>query len=243
MRRLVVGDVHGNMEGLMQALEAAQFNEEDLLIGIGDYVDGHKDSLKVIQYLESLGDRFIGVEGNHDTWFINFIKSGSINKNWFYQGGKETLDSFGIKYNEKIGGVILHTPLNECIDPKLKDWFDRLKSYIELDEYLFVHGGIGYAESLMGGIDKIPLYYLNWNREMWETAISKKTKVNLIKAIPMLDKWSHIFIGHTALREELPITAHHITNLDTNGGFKGKVTIMDIDTKEYWQSESNPYRI
>lgn len=35
----------------------------------------------------------------------------------------------------------------------------------------------------------------------------------------------------------LPVKALNVYNLDTGGGWEGKVTIMDVDTKGYWQSD------
>ena len=29
----------------------------------------------------------------------------------------------------------------------------------------------------------------------------------------------------------------NVWNLDTGGGYEGRLTIMDIDTKEFWQSD------
>jgi serine/threonine protein phosphatase 1 len=34
-----------------------------------------------------------------------------------------------------------------------------------------------------------------------------------------------------------PIYGGHVWNLDTGGGWEGKLTIMDIDTEQYWQSD------
>ena len=34
------------------------------------------------------------------------------------------------------------------------------------------------------------------------------------------------------------MNAANIWNLDTGAGFRGKLTIMDINTKEYWQSDN-----
>ena len=48
-RRLVFGDVHGNYECLIDALTKAKFNPgKDMLYGLGDYVDGHPDTKKLI---------------------------------------------------------------------------------------------------------------------------------------------------------------------------------------------------
>lgn len=32
----------------------------------------------------------------------------------------------------------------------------------------------------------------------------------------------------------------NVWNIDTGAGFKGKLTIMDADTKEFWQSDPVP---
>ena len=40
MRRLVVGDIHGGYKALMQVLERANFDQNDMLITLGDLCDG-----------------------------------------------------------------------------------------------------------------------------------------------------------------------------------------------------------
>ena len=37
-----------------------------------------------------------------------------------------------------------------------------------------------------------------------------------------------------------PLFKNTIWNLDTGAAFKGSLTIMDIDSKEFWQSETLP---
>ena len=81
----------------------------------------------------------------------------------------------------------------------------------------------------------------------------------LIKKNTRLYSHSEVYIGHTAtnswkckshypeadnvLQETLngPITIPmhrcNIFNMDTGAGFRGKLSIMDINTKEFWQSD------
>ena len=57
----------------------------------------------------------------------------------------------------------------------------------------------------------------------------------------MVGDFKEVFIGHTSTqfwKEDKPMNAANIWNLDTGGGFKGKISIMDINTKEYWQSDN-----
>ena len=35
----------------------------------------------------------------------------------------------------------------------------------------------------------------------------------------------------------IPMNRCNIWNMDTGGGFEGRLTIMDVDTKEFWQSD------
>ena len=38
-------------------------------------------------------------------------------------------------------------------------------------------------------------------------------------------------------RITVPMNRCNVWNLDTGAGYRGKLTIMDIDSKEYWQSD------
>ena len=53
-RTLVVGDIHGGLKALEQALERANVTDKDKLIFLGDYVDGWSESSQVINTLIGL---------------------------------------------------------------------------------------------------------------------------------------------------------------------------------------------
>ena len=58
-----------------------------------------------------------------------------------------------------------------------------------------------------------------------------------------LKLYDEIYIGHTPVirfNTDKPMNKHNVWNIDTGAGFDGKITILDIDTKEYWQSDSVP---
>ncbi len=48
MKRLVIGDVHGCYEELLDLVDRAGLAEGDEIIGIGDFVDRGPDSPKVL---------------------------------------------------------------------------------------------------------------------------------------------------------------------------------------------------
>ena len=52
--------------------------------------------------------------------------------------------------------------------------------------------------------------------------------------------YTEIYIGHTPISKTekvVPLFKNTIWNLDTGAASKGALTITDIDTKEYWQSD------
>ena len=50
-----------------------------------------------------------------------------------------------------------------------------------------------------------------------------------------------VYLGHTSVTNwtlTTPYKAGQVWNLDTGAGFDGKLTLLDINTKEYWQSDN-----
>ncbi|RZJ71145.1 MAG: serine/threonine protein phosphatase, partial [Flavobacterium sp.] len=53
--------------------------------------------------------------------------------------------------------------------------------------------------------------------------------------------YKEIFIGHTPVTrigKMVPVQMANVWNVDTGAAFKGPVTMMDADTKEFWQSDA-----
>lgn len=56
--------------------------------------------------------------------------------------------------------------------------------------------------------------------------------------------YKEIFIGHTPtlhLGIKEPVNKANVLNLDTGAAFTGSLTIMDVESKEFWQSDSLPF--
>jgi len=115
-----------------------------------------------------------------------------------------------------------------------KTFFRRQNSYYkDNDNNLFVHGGINLTIPVK---DTLP-YIMMWDRHLWSRALQvKDTSMKLLYC----EDFNQIFIGHTATRTHEPIKADKIWNVDTGAGGGGKLTIMDVDTNEYWQSDNIP---
>jgi serine/threonine protein phosphatase 1 len=55
-----------------------------------------------------------------------------------------------------------------------------------------------------------------------------------------LKLFHEIYIGHTPTLyydTDIPMQGCNVWNLDTGAAFKDKLTVMDIDTNKFWQSD------
>ena len=249
-RTLVCGDVHGNYLGFKQALERSNFdNDNDTLISLGDVVDGHSQSYEVVEELLQIKN-LIAIKGNHDDWFLQWLNTGINLINWG-QGQKATGISYLNNFNPELawmsyvdtpnGGKEWKIPLKPPMLPfKHIEFFENQLSYYLDDEHrLFVHGGFNRHCPLEEQGD-----ILWWDRDLWSQALSYG-HMNAVESIEkpkfkMLGDYKEVFIGHTSTQfwgEDKPMNAANIWNLDTGGGWFGKISIMDVDTKEFWQSD------
>lgn len=236
MRTLTIADIHGGYKALEQVLQRASVTREDKLIFLGDYVDGYSQSYEVIEKLMSLNrtNECVFLLGNHDGWMLDYINTGTHGSNW-HHGAEATRQS----YVDNVGD--LNIPESHC------DFFKSLKKYYkDENDNIFVHGGFNRHFELK---DQQIEYIYYWDRDLWAQALSAKNVLDnqendSFKKIRfnIKEKCKDIFIGHTTTlmwKTDKPMNACNIWNLDTGGGYKnGKLTIMDVDTKEYWQSDN-----
>jgi serine/threonine protein phosphatase 1 len=118
-----------------------------------------------------------------------------------------------------------------------QNFFKRQHRYYKDDDKnIFVHGGFlrDYP------IGETLSYTMMWDRKLWDDAIAANKH---FKKLEFHDDINKIFIGHTTTESwgtTEPIKADIIWNLDTGAGFGGKLTLMDVETEEYWQSDLVP---
>lgn len=240
-RTFVMGDLHGSYKALIQCLERSDFDyENDVLIQLGDVVDGHNEVYECVEELLKIKN-LIPIKGNHDEWFNEFIRTDYHPVLWQY-GGKNTILSY-LKYKDgpKIclskGGRIKTSLVSSDIPPHHRQFFQDQKNYhITDDNRCFVHAG--FDRDVAFKEQREPNYY--WDRNLWTEALSCQENDAVDQDFEMITEFKEIFIGHTATTNwgtDKPMKALNITNLDTGAGHSGKLTIMDVATKEIWQSD------
>ena len=219
MKTFIVGDIHGAYRTLLQCFERSGFDrKKDRLIVIGDVCDGYPDVKQCIEELLKVKHCDL-VIGNHDMWALNWALRGDKPEIWTSQGGDRTMASYN-------GG------------PMPKTHIDFLKSgqlWLEIDDRVFVHGGFNPDISLSSHSAQA----LVWDRRLLDMAWKKHLMGNECQ----LGRYKDIFVGYTTteIYNTLePMHACNVWNVDTGAGWSGKLTIMDVDSKEYRQSDLTP---
>jgi len=229
MSTFVIGDIHGGFKALVQLLAKAKVTSDDTLIFLGDLVDGWSESAQLIDYLIELSQHqsCIYVKGNHDALCEKWLKTGQIpDLSWTHHGGQATMDSY-TNYSDERKAIHVQ-------------FFESMPMYhLTEKNQLFVHAGF----TSMHGVDReFHQTDLFWDRTLWELALAtdKKLSLDAISYPKRLKKYAEIYIGHTPtidFESTTPMQAMNVWNLDTGAAFYGRLSCLNIDTKEFFQSD------
>ncbi len=217
VRKFVIGDIHSHYDEMMELFELVQFDfEKDLLISLGDLVDRGPKPIEVINKLMEIKN-FIHILGNHDDFCCQYLSDNRQTPEWISQGGQSTFDAYE------------NSPENRN---KHLTFLKKAKLYhIDEENRLFVHGGFNHKIPFNKQLDDKKL--LIWDRSLVYSAREFEKKDQ------QFTEFSEIFIGHTPtqlFREDTPKKFSNLWMLDTGVHIKGKLSIMDIETKAFWQS-------
>lgn len=226
-RTLVIGDIHSGLKALEQVLEEVSVTRDDTLIFLGDYIDGWSEAVETVDFLLALDNTHncIFLRGNHDALCYEWLTDAADNPLWFKHGGEATVNSYKKTYGET--------------KTKHIQFYEGLRDYYLDDKNrLYLHAGFTNLKGVEHEYSSITFY---WDRTLWELVLSLDPALKTTDAYypKRLSHYSEIYIGHTPVTrigKTTPINAANVWNIDTGAAFKGPLIIMDVDSKEYWQS-------
>jgi len=236
MRTFILGDVHGAHKALIQCLERSGFDKDtDTLVSLGDIVDGWSEVYECVETLLGIKNR-IDIKGNHDEWAQIMFKTGT--HPGLHHGGKSTLESY-IKYcgePKRVDGEIEWNITQSHID-----FFNNQKMYhVDSEKNIFVHGGFNRHYTLEENFKAMEDIFC-WDRDLFLQALSSKSASSPTLKLKVKEPHNNIYIGHTPTLNwsvNQPIFAPPVINIDTGAGFRGgRLTIMNLETHEYFQSD------
>lgn len=224
MRTFVIGDIHGKYIALEQCLERSGFkNEADQLICLGDIADRGDNVPQCIERLNQIKN-LVYVLGNHDLWLRNWLRYNYIAEGWLNKGGKQSIDAYLKNKN--------------LIDQHVDFFYKGVFFYVDENHRLYAHAGIDVDKSL----SENSVEDFVFSKKMWNAL--QNGEMNSVSFYlqdgTYVDNKS-IFIGHIQTSKKhpdlKPVCKGNVWNLDQGAARNGKLTIMQVDTKEYWQSD------
>lgn len=228
MRKLIVGDIHGGLRALKEVLGAVEYTGNELFIFLGDYVDGWSEAAETIDYLLAFRkeNRCRFLRGNHDDLCLQWLRDGMDNPLWLHSGGAATQDSY-----KGIGGKARREHI--AFLESLEDY------YLDRNNRLYLHAGFTSHRGVEQEYFSKTFY---WDRTLWETAVSMDPGLSREdnRYPQRLKHYKEIFIGHTPVTrigKKVPTCAANVWNIDTGAAFKGPLSIMDAESKQFWQSK------
>ena len=231
MKSFVIGDIHGGYRGLVQVLKRANFDyENDKLIMLGDVTDGWPEVAESIEHLLTIKN-LVRLRGNHDDWTLKFmddvLTNGPTPDNhvWYAQGGRATYQSYYGK--------------DELAKKHLQFLQEAEIYHLDDQNRIFMHAGfdpeVPLDEQLEGhypSSDGVNSLFF-WDRKFWSN-VSRGYDAGT-------ENYKEIYIGHTPTISEWkdgkPVNFGNVWNMDTGATYMGKLSMMDIDSKELFQSD------
>ena len=219
MKTFVIGDIHGAYKALLECFKLSKFDKtKNRLICLGDVCDRGNQVKECIDELLTI-PHCVYILGNHDAWALEWAISGKTRQDWWEQGGGQTVKSY-----DDVGMPQEHI-----------QFLSQAPLYFVDKNRLFVHGGY----DLQRPVEETPKEILLWDRSL----LKKAQEVHRTFSDYKFGIYDEIFIGHTPtlnFEKEEPQKYCNVWDLDTGAGWGARLTIMDVDTKEFWQS--NPVK-
>lgn len=127
-RQIVIGDVHGHYDALMQVMEAIAPAAADQVYFLGDLIDRGPQSAQVLEFVRQSG--YVSLLGNHEQMLLEAFPGGRASaaalQAWLFSGGQTTVASY-----DRPGCLLEHL-----------DWIRTFPLYLDLGDVWLVHAGM-----------------------------------------------------------------------------------------------------
>lgn len=226
-RDFFVGDIHGNYDGLREALSRCGFDpENDRLIAVGDLVDRRPQGHEALDWLRR--PYFHSIRGNHEDLYL---KWRSFKGDRAAQADYEERQYFRTPNGGawvKEHGEDLHSALEEALQElpyflSVPTRDGRVIGVVHAE----LPDGVGWPRiiSRMEERDASLLETMTWGRERWKMLRTGKCMFDDLNQVFGLDA---VVCGHVRVAQ--PVALGNIVYLDTGGWTdRGFFSVLNAD--------------
>ncbi len=210
-RIFAIGDIHGCPDEanvlLNHLSEKEGITDNDLVVFLGDYIDRGPNSRGVIELMIQFKSCFPNtrfLKGNHEDMLLDFLGfGGRLGEAFLYNGGLETIQSYGISVFASPSEMISKIPEDHF------NFFTKLESILTVDNYVLVHAGVNPLRDLQAQNDND----VCWIREEFIANVH--------------DFEATVVFGHTP-HQELFLHLPYKMGIDTGLVFGNKLSCLEI---------------
>jgi serine/threonine protein phosphatase 1 len=219
-----IGDIHGQLGMLEDALDLIDRDGGGRVVFLGDYVDRGPDSRGVVDLLSRglrEGRDWICLKGNHDRFFEWFLENPPrqdphllVGYHWFHEviGGSDTIAAYGIALPKQVRLKDLAMQVREAVPQLHMDFLRELHLSHAEQGLFFAHAGVRPGVAL----DRQDEEDLLWIRQEF----LKDTR----------DHGAFIVHGHTPVMQ--PERHPNRVNLDTGAGYARPLSVAVFDDND-----------
>jgi len=211
MRTLAIGDIHGHLRALDALLNSVGPKPDDRIVFLGDYVDKGPDVKGLLDRMVQLRERpnVVFLRGNHDEMLVHAYRNPPEFSVWECLAGENALASYG--------GGDLREVIGKIPSEHWSFLEETCRDYFETPEHIFVHAGIR-AHVAPAEEDR--------ERLLWTSLLTAASH----------HSGRTVICGHSSQRSGHIADLGHTICLDTGITSGGRLTCLDVETLEFWQS-------
>ena len=151
-RVYAIGDVHGRddllgeLAGLIER-DCANAPAEAVTLLLGDYVDRGPHSAAVVKRLAAgrFPTRIRALRGNHEAMLLSFLADPTVLGFWRWNGGLETLVSYGVDVSRAMRGEgyeAARDALITTLPAAHRRFLEETELSASIGDYFFCHAGV-----------------------------------------------------------------------------------------------------
>lgn len=207
-RLLAIGDIHGCIRPLDALLDSLQLQTSDTFVVLGDFVNRGPASRQVLERLVELTTqtRVVAILGNHEEEMLAARDDHLAFQRWLAMGGRVTLASYD------------HATSLDEIPRTHWQFVEQAVPWWECENYFFTHANYDH-ELAFSEQSALELRWLAVGDQPIKPHYSGKTAI----------------VGHTPNLAGRVIDFGFLRCLDTGCGLGGRLTVMDVRTRQIWQ--------